>query len=166
MRYRYLDDFRRGISVFAIFSYGIAVLGTPQCPPPLIVPNEKGGYSFYVLVINLEQQGNLYSTVCAYLSCIVVKLICMLFIPEQCGVCIKLGFYSSSQKSTPFSSISECNWSPVRRSDFERLPSFWNLIFLHQVLPTPTFEVHSFESKLVRTEIYNLQQFLYCNCLC
>ena len=32
MRYRYLDDFRRGISVFAIFSYGIAVLGTPQCP--------------------------------------------------------------------------------------------------------------------------------------
>ena len=35
MRYRYLDDFRRGILVFAIFSYGIAVLGTPQCPPPL-----------------------------------------------------------------------------------------------------------------------------------
>ena len=34
MRYRYLDDFRRGISVFAIFSYGIAVLGTPQSPPP------------------------------------------------------------------------------------------------------------------------------------
>ena len=34
MRYRYLDDFRRGISVFAIFPYGIAVLGTPQCPPP------------------------------------------------------------------------------------------------------------------------------------
>ena len=33
MRYRYLDDFRRGISVFAIFAYGIAVLGTPQCPP-------------------------------------------------------------------------------------------------------------------------------------
>lgn len=31
MRYRYLDDFRRGISVFAIFSYGIAVLDTPQC---------------------------------------------------------------------------------------------------------------------------------------
>ena len=28
MRYRYLDDFRRGISVFAIFFYGIAVLGT------------------------------------------------------------------------------------------------------------------------------------------
>ena len=36
MRYRYLDDFRRGISVFAIFSYGIAVLGTPQCPPPSV----------------------------------------------------------------------------------------------------------------------------------
>ena len=33
MRYQYLDDFRRGISVFVIFSYGIAVLGTPQCPP-------------------------------------------------------------------------------------------------------------------------------------
>ena len=36
MRYRYLDDFWHGISVFAIFSYGIAVLGTPQCPPPTI----------------------------------------------------------------------------------------------------------------------------------
>ena len=34
MRYRYLDDFRRGNSVLAIFSYGIAVLGTPQRPPP------------------------------------------------------------------------------------------------------------------------------------
>ena len=32
MRYRYLDDFRRGISVFAIFSYGIAVLGNPMSP--------------------------------------------------------------------------------------------------------------------------------------
>ena len=37
MRYRYLDDFRRGISVFAIFAYGIAVLGTPQCPPHLTI---------------------------------------------------------------------------------------------------------------------------------
>ena len=27
MRYRYFDDFLRGISVSAIFSYGIAVLG-------------------------------------------------------------------------------------------------------------------------------------------
>ena len=36
MRYRYLDDFRRGVSVFTIFSYGIAVLGTSQCPPPYI----------------------------------------------------------------------------------------------------------------------------------
>ena len=43
MRYRYLDDFRRGISVFAIFSYGIAVLGTPQCPPLTVtVGNEAG----------------------------------------------------------------------------------------------------------------------------
>ena len=33
MRYRYLVDFRHGISVFVNFSYGIAVLGTPQCPP-------------------------------------------------------------------------------------------------------------------------------------
>ena len=32
MRYRYLDDFPRGISVFAIFSYGIAVLGNPMSP--------------------------------------------------------------------------------------------------------------------------------------
>ena len=38
MRYRYLlDDFRRGISVFAIvFCYGIAILGIPQCPPLFI----------------------------------------------------------------------------------------------------------------------------------
>ena len=34
MQYWYLDDFRRGILVFHIFSYGIAVLGTPKCPPP------------------------------------------------------------------------------------------------------------------------------------
>ena len=33
MGYRYLDYFRRGISVFAIFSYGIAVLGTPPMSP-------------------------------------------------------------------------------------------------------------------------------------
>ena len=32
MRYRYLDDFPRGIPVFAIFSYGIAVLGNPMSP--------------------------------------------------------------------------------------------------------------------------------------
>ena len=43
MRYRYFDDFRRGISVFAIFSYGIAVLGTPQCPPPLMYQLMFGG---------------------------------------------------------------------------------------------------------------------------
>ena len=42
MRYRYLDDFRGGTSVFAIFSYGIAVLGTPQCPP------HRGGRSIEV----------------------------------------------------------------------------------------------------------------------
>ena len=32
MRYRYLDDLRRGISLFAIVCYGIAVLGTPNVP--------------------------------------------------------------------------------------------------------------------------------------
>ena len=37
MQYRYLDDFPCGISVFAIFSCGIAVLGTPQCPPPFAI---------------------------------------------------------------------------------------------------------------------------------
>ena len=36
MRYRYLDDFRHGISVFAIFSYGIAILGTPQMSPSFL----------------------------------------------------------------------------------------------------------------------------------
>ena len=34
LRYRYFVDFQHGISLFANFSYGIAVLGTPQCPPP------------------------------------------------------------------------------------------------------------------------------------
>ena len=33
MRYGYLDGFRRGISVFAIFSYGNAVLGNPPMSP-------------------------------------------------------------------------------------------------------------------------------------
>ena len=33
MRYRYFVHFQHNISVFANFSYGIAVLGTPQCPP-------------------------------------------------------------------------------------------------------------------------------------
>ena len=34
MQYRYFVDFWHGFSVFANFSYGIAVLGTPQRPPP------------------------------------------------------------------------------------------------------------------------------------
>ena len=34
MRFRYSIDFRCGIAVFANFFGGIAVLGTPQCPPP------------------------------------------------------------------------------------------------------------------------------------
>ena len=59
MRYRYLDNFRRGISVFAIFSYGITVLGTPQCPPLIA---EKGdtmrpsllGSRFYCVTVAME----------------------------------------------------------------------------------------------------------------
>ena len=35
MPYGYFVDFWHGISVFANFSDGIAVLGTPQCPPLL-----------------------------------------------------------------------------------------------------------------------------------
>ena len=34
MRYQYFGDFWHGVLVFANFSYGIMVLGTPQCPPP------------------------------------------------------------------------------------------------------------------------------------
>ena len=34
MRYQYFIDFRHSILVFASLSYGIAVLGTLQCPPP------------------------------------------------------------------------------------------------------------------------------------
>ena len=33
MEYRYFVDFQLGISVFATFSYGIAVLGIPQYTP-------------------------------------------------------------------------------------------------------------------------------------
>ena len=33
MRYQYFVDFWHGISVFPNFSYGIAVLGTPNAPP-------------------------------------------------------------------------------------------------------------------------------------
>ena len=44
MRCRYFDDFRHGFSVFANFSYGIAVLRTPppplQCPPQLLKKSE------------------------------------------------------------------------------------------------------------------------------
>ena len=48
MRYRYFVDFRHGISVFANFSNGIAVLGTP--PPPK-APSRKheGGFMFILL---------------------------------------------------------------------------------------------------------------------
>ena len=38
MRYRYFVDFRLGISVFANFSYGIAVSWLPLPPPPPNVP--------------------------------------------------------------------------------------------------------------------------------
>ena len=38
MRYRYFVHFRHGISVFANFSYGIAILGTTQCPPHFSTP--------------------------------------------------------------------------------------------------------------------------------
>ena len=37
MRYRHFVYFRHGIWVFVNFSYGIAVLGTPQCPPPTVI---------------------------------------------------------------------------------------------------------------------------------
>ena len=43
MRNRYLDDFWRGISVFAIFSFGIAVLGTPPNVPLLKTRRKLAG---------------------------------------------------------------------------------------------------------------------------
>ena len=54
MRYRYLVDLRRGISVFAIFSYGIAVLGTPQCPPLFMKP-----WALTICMENLEIPGRI-----------------------------------------------------------------------------------------------------------
>ena len=60
MRYRYLDDFRRGISVFAIFSYGIAVLGTPQCPPQ--VPVNVKDIIHYINLILCSSHHDLWSS--------------------------------------------------------------------------------------------------------
>ena len=58
MRYRYLVDLWRGISVFAIFSYGIAVLGTPQCPPlySAIFQNTKPLFCFAYRTLRLSEQ--------------------------------------------------------------------------------------------------------------
>ena len=41
MQYRYVVYFRHGISVFANFSYGVAVLGASQCPPCTTIPTER-----------------------------------------------------------------------------------------------------------------------------
>ena len=41
---------------------------------PLIVPNEKGGYSFYVLVIKLEQQENYEYMKIIYISYIIAVI--------------------------------------------------------------------------------------------
>ena len=48
MRYRYFVDFRHGVSVFANFSNGIAVLATPplQAPPPR---KHEAGFMFILL---------------------------------------------------------------------------------------------------------------------
>ena len=51
MRYRYLDDFRHVISVFAIFSYGIVVLGTLQCPHHQVDELEKTLVSFFMWIV-------------------------------------------------------------------------------------------------------------------
>ena len=42
MWYRYFTDFQQGTSVFATFSYGIAILGTFQCPRPYQLLREWG----------------------------------------------------------------------------------------------------------------------------
>ena len=39
MQYRYLEDFRRGILVYAFFSYGMAVLGTPPMSSSILKIN-------------------------------------------------------------------------------------------------------------------------------
>ena len=41
MQYRYVVYFRHGLSVFANFSYGVAVLGASQCPPRTTIPTER-----------------------------------------------------------------------------------------------------------------------------
>ena len=42
MRYQYFVDFWHGISVFPNFSYGIAVLGTPNAPPSMALLSNLG----------------------------------------------------------------------------------------------------------------------------
>ena len=58
MRYRYLVDLRRGISVFAIFSYGIAVLGTPQCPRPSFRPTAASLKSEVIVIFDFRRTNN------------------------------------------------------------------------------------------------------------
>ena len=45
MGYRYFVDFQHGISVFANFSYGIAVLVPPPLNDPLLIKNIFPNYS-------------------------------------------------------------------------------------------------------------------------
>ena len=62
MRYRYFVHFRHGISVFANFSYGIAVLGTPQCPPSNEhLQNYKSTGSAFKWSFNAANYERLYS---------------------------------------------------------------------------------------------------------
>ena len=79
VRYRYLDDFRRGISVFAFFSYGIAVLGTPQCPPPRTDPfYERKVIIMYLIGKSTVSRKIELLTVCIYIlqDCDIVPDLC------------------------------------------------------------------------------------------
>ena len=63
MQYRYFVDFRHGISVFANFLYGIAGLGTPQCPPPqemIILYGQKSKHVVFTTYLTLRSSDLLF----------------------------------------------------------------------------------------------------------
>ena len=67
MGYRYLDDFQRGISVFAIFSYGYCGIGYPPMSPS----NRK---TARIWLCSLDQSngyknGIFSPTACALIAC-------------------------------------------------------------------------------------------------
>ena len=84
----------------------------------------------------------------------------MLFIPEQCGVCIKLGFYSSSQKSAPFSSISELIGAQFEEAILNGYQAFGILFSYTKYYPHPLLKC------IVLRVSWLEQKFIICSSFC